>query len=407
VSVPFTLGVNYWPRRKAMDWWANFDPGEVRDEFALVASLGLNLVRVFLRWEDFQPAPETVSPQALAHLAVVADIAHDHGLQLDVTFFTGHMSGPNWSPGWLLNHTPPPAGSRPLISGGRPVHSGIHNPYVAAHVLEAEHELLRAVITRLRQHPAIGLWNLGNEPDLFAWPPTAAAGRAWVRNLVRFIKDLDPLHPVTCGLHFASLTGDNGLRVSEVFAETDLAVMHAYPMYVHWARHPLDPDFVPYACALTAALAGQPVLMEEFGGCTAPPGEPSVVWEWPGPDGPRRQFMASESALADYLAAVLPRLVAGGVTGALLWCFADYAPELWDRPPCNDFRHERHFGLVRPDGSLKPHAEVLRAFAATAPSVQPLPAFTLPVSPADYYRDPGRWSQELYTLYLSQHHHHL
>jgi len=402
MPTPFLLGVNYWPRRKAMDWWTDFDPGEVRDEFALLASLGLNLVRIFLRWEDFQPSQKVVSPQALADLAAVCDIAEAHNLKLDVTFFTGHMSGPNWSPGWLLNGAPPSAGARPLISGSQVVNSGIRNPYVDLLVLDAERRLLRAVVTALRQHPAIGLWNLGNEPDLFAWPPTPAAGRAWVRDMVAFIKDLDPGHPVTCGLHFASLTEDNGLRIPDVFAETDLAVMHAYPMYVPWARTPLDPDFVPYACALTAALAGKPVLMEEFGGCTAPPGQPSFAWEWDAPVGPGKQFMASEDALAEYLAAVLPKLVAGGVTGALLWCFADYAPELWGRPPCDHFRHERHFGLVRPDGSLKPHAQVLRDFAASQPQVQPLPSFTLPVSADEYYRDPGRWSQALYADYLAQ-----
>ena len=32
MSEPFTLGVNYWPRRKAMYWWNNFDAGEVRNE---------------------------------------------------------------------------------------------------------------------------------------------------------------------------------------------------------------------------------------------------------------------------------------------------------------------------------------------------------------------------------------
>lgn len=35
MSEPFVLGANYWPRRKAMSWWSAFDPGEVRDEFAL------------------------------------------------------------------------------------------------------------------------------------------------------------------------------------------------------------------------------------------------------------------------------------------------------------------------------------------------------------------------------------
>jgi endo-1,4-beta-mannosidase len=396
---PFVLGVNYWPRCKAMDWWAEFDPGEAQDEFAQIASLGLSLVRIFLRWEDFQPAPDTVSPQALTDLVTVANLAADQGLRLDVTFFTGHMSGPNWSPGWLLSGPPLP-NARQLISGGRVVNSGIRNPYSDPVALEAERLLLRAVVGALRDHPGLGVWNLGNEPDLFAWPPSAAAGRAWVREMVGLIRSIDPRHPVTCGLHMDSLVRDNGLRVPDVFAETDFAVMHAYPMYVPWARDPLDPDFVPFTCALTAALSGKPVLMEEFGGCTAAPGQPSHVMHWTTPDGPRTQFMASEEALAEYLAAVLPRLVDVGATGALLWCYADYATEIWDRPPCRDVHHERFFGLVRPDGSLKPHAQVLRDFAATQPVVRPDPPVRL-TAPADYYADPGRHAQAAYAQYLN------
>ena len=124
------------------------------------------------------------------------------------------------------------------------------------------------------------MWNLGNEPDLFAEPQTAADGRAWVRDMTALIKSIDPHHPVTCGLHAASLFADNGLRVDQVFAETDVAVMHGYPMYVDWAREPLDPDFVPYLCALVTALSGKPCLAEEWGGCTSPDTEESAIWEW-------------------------------------------------------------------------------------------------------------------------------
>jgi endo-1,4-beta-mannosidase len=50
---PFLLGVNYWPRKKAMYWWRDFDAGEVEEEFSLVQELGLSVVRIFLLWEDF------------------------------------------------------------------------------------------------------------------------------------------------------------------------------------------------------------------------------------------------------------------------------------------------------------------------------------------------------------------
>jgi len=36
----FLMGVNYWPRKKAMYWWRDFDPAEVVDEFDAIAASG-------------------------------------------------------------------------------------------------------------------------------------------------------------------------------------------------------------------------------------------------------------------------------------------------------------------------------------------------------------------------------
>jgi endo-1,4-beta-mannosidase len=402
MSQPFTLGVNYWPRRKAMYWWNDFDAGEVRDEFSLIRDLKLEMVRVFLLWDDWQPTPDTVSKDCLSHLVTVADIAADLGLKLDVTFFTGHMSGPNWSPQWLLEGKPL-AKARQLVSGNKIVDRGYRNMFVDPVAIEAAKLQLSTVVNALYQHTGIGLWNLGNEPDLFAWPPTAAQGRAWVRDMVGLIKNIDPVHPVTIGLHAANLVEDNGLRINDAFAETDLAVMHTYPMYSKIARGPLDPDYVPFATALTSALCGKPTLMEEFGGCTALPGEPSYVKEWISYDQPRTQFMASEEDLAQYLETVLPKLVEVGSTGAMVWCFADYAEALWDRPPCLESWHERYFGLVRPDGSVKPHAEVMKRFAETNPTVQPAKrTVTLDVTPEEYYAAPVETMTRLYGEYIKK-----
>ena len=400
---PFLLGVNYWPRNKAMGWWSDFDAAEVRDEFTLIRSLGMSLVRIFLLWDDWQASPDSVNRAALDNLGTVLDTSADIGLKLDVTFFTGHMSGPNWAPGWmLLPDEPLPPRVNQLVSGGEIVDCGYRNPYVDPVVLAASELLLKTVVARFREHPAVGFWNLGNEPDLFAWPPAPAAGRAWVRRMTQVIRELDPVHQVTCGLHVDSLVHDNHLRVNDVFAETDFAVMHGYPMYVPWARDPLDVEFVPFLCALTSALSGKPTLMEEFGGCSNTPGEPSAVWKWEAYGRSRSQFMASEDELAAYLEAVLPRLVEVGATGAVLWCFADYAPELWDRPPCKESIHERFFGLVRPDGSLKPHAEVIRRFAATNPLTnRPGRGLNLDITPDEYYRNPSGHVQRLYQTFLA------
>jgi len=87
----------------------------------------------------------------------------------------------------------------------------------------------------------------------------------------------------------------------------------------------------------------------------------------------------------------------------MLWCYADYIPALWNKPPCDEARHERFFGLVRPDGSLKPHAEVIRRFAQTKPMINPNPArrVNLDISPAEYYANPEFHAARLYQNYLA------
>lgn len=405
MSEPFLLGVNYWPRRKAMYWWSEFEADEVYSEFEIIAELGLNVVRLFLLWDDWQPTPHTVSASALDNLGKICDIAANFNLGLDVTFFTGHMSGPNWAPSWLLDaQAPLPSPHlRQVVSRGQVVSGAYRNAFVDPIALDAERLLLKTVVGAFKDHPAIWMWNLGNEPDLFAWPPDAESGRGWVREMTALIKSLDPVHPVTCGLHAASLSENNGLRIDQVFAETDTAVMHAYPMYTPLARHPLDPDYVPFTCALVTALCGKPTLMEEWGGCTAAPGEESQYWQWTAYGRPREQFMASEADLAAYVEAVLPKLVEVGATGAFLWCYADYVEALWDKPPCEESRHERFFGLVRPNGSLKPHAEVIRRFAQTKPTVQPAArSVALGCTADDYYAAPWDHLSRLYQDYLAR-----
>merc|ERR1712232_149600 len=71
------------------------------------------------------------------------------------------------------------------------------------------------------------------------------------------------------------------------------------------------------------------------------------------------QFVASEKDFADYLEVVLTMLPCCCTCGALLWCYSDFERTLFDKPPLDKSMHERYFGLIRSDGSLKPHAHVV------------------------------------------------
>ena len=142
--------------------------------------------------------------------------------------------------------------------------------------------------------------------------------------------------------------------------------------------------------------------MEEFGGCTALPGEATYTMKWTETNGrAREQFMASEEDFAEFLSLTIPKLHDSGATGAMVWCYADYIPQLWDLPPCNNAQHERFFGLVRPDGSLKPHAKVIQEFATTKPQVKPIPDYAkFEVNPDEFYKNPLPYLLDFYGQYL-------
>ncbi len=76
---------------------------------------------------------------------------------------------------------------------------GYYNMFHHETAINAERLLLKTVVGMLKDHKAIWMWNLANEPDLFAWPLTSDEGAAWVKQMVDLIKEIDPNHPVTIG----------------------------------------------------------------------------------------------------------------------------------------------------------------------------------------------------------------
>jgi len=58
---------------------------------------------------------------------------------------------------------------------------------------------------------------------------------------------------------------------------------------------------------------------------------------------------------------------------------------------------------VRPDGTLKPHAEVIRKFAQTKPQVRTEPVYKveLDITPEEYYKAPLQHIARLYQNYLA------
>jgi len=82
------------------------------------------------------------------------------------------------------------------------------------------------------------------------------------------------------------------------------------------------------------------------------------------------------------------RLVEADVMGVVSWCFADYHPSLSDKLPSSEFWHEYFFGIGKRDESLKPHACMIRDFAARYPMTMPAKTkINLPDPSAEYYQN--------------------
>jgi endo-1,4-beta-mannosidase len=251
---------------------------------------------------------------------------------------------------------------------------------------------------------AVRALDLANEIDGAQVPASREAGRSWVARMTAAARRGAPGLPVQVGAHLPSLAGVNNMRVDDIAAHADEDVMHAYPLYCDVARSPLDPELVPFSCALTAGLAARgPVLMQEFGLPTAPPGRTGRTIEDDFLGRRLPQYLASEEEGAHYYAQVLDGLVATGAAGAYAWCYADYDPRLFDRPPLDRAVRERTFGLLRANGSEKPAADVFRRLRRQRDAGTLVPGAVpaiLDASADAYYDGPARHFARLFARWL-------
>jgi endo-1,4-beta-mannosidase len=368
-----------------MYMWRELDLGEVRADFAHMRDLGFHVVRFFLLTEDFLPEPTRVDSAKLAQLVEVARIASEEGCATIPTLITVNMSGRMWWPAWL----PEPRASL----------------FADPALLRAQALLVETCAHALAGDASIRALDLSNEIDDAQPVPSRDAGWLWSALLSGAARRGAPGVPIQVGAHLPSLRATTHLRIDDLASLVDEDCMHAYPLYCDVARGFLDPELVPFACALTSELAGagRPTLMHEFGICTAPPGCPgsSIMDDFLGR--PLPQYLASEEEGELYYSQVLERLAATGAAGAYAWCYADYDPQLFSRAPFDRAIRERSFGLIRADGSEKPAARAIRSFAnrlargqvaiGAAPKL-------LDLSTDEYYLAPSSHFSRLYARWI-------
>ncbi len=400
---PFRLGVNYWPARHAMSFWRYWDEVSVAADFARIQDLGLDSVRLFLTWEDFQPSPDVVDVRMLQLLRKTLDLAASLDLMVMPTLFTGHMSGANWFPGWAVRRTTT-AQRFPCVCGGQVVPAEPINWYTDRELRAAQIRLASDCAAALAGHSALLAWDLGNENSNCVVPDSRDSARDWLLAMTDAMRSQDSDTPITVGLHMEDLEENRRLLPSDAARVCDFLTMHGYPGYASFTNGPTDERLLPFLAQLTRFLGdGKEVLFSEFGVPTRAHAVSSR--DVTPPSGAVGPTLISESGAASYVRRSLRALEQSGATGAMLWCYSDYRAALSSEPPFDRAPHELSFGLFHSNASTKAAAEEVRAFSRRDPMINEVVRISqerfIDLSPDDYYDAPSWHLRRLFVKYCA------
>lgn len=322
------IGVNFWSRGGGPLMWREYDRDLVAEELTVMRDHGMTTTRSFLYWPHVQPTPDTLDEQVLANVADFLDQHERLGMTTIPTFVVGHMSGENWDPVWRQ---------------GRDLFGDVW--FVARTAW-----YIREVTARFATHPAITGWLLSNEIPIYGdWRSRGVDSlrpdviTSWTQLLIDAVRAGGGTQPVSTGDgHWGvEVTGsENGFRVREIAPQVDFLGPHVYRMETDLVRQHLGAAFV---CELLGSF-GRPVVMEEFGLTS--------------------DYVSEENA-AHYYRQLLHHTLLAGATGWLCWNNTDY-DNLYDRPPYSHHPFEQHFGVTDVEGSPKPQAREMKAFAELA-----------------------------------------
>jgi hypothetical protein len=354
----FFVGCNYWASHAGTNMWADWRPDVVERDLRMLAEQGLEVLRVFPLWPDFQPIaaiyggnghvaevrmgehrlPDDelgqagLSREAMDKFRTLADIAGRFGLKLIVGLITGWMSGRLFVP--------------PALQG--------RNVLTDPEAIRWQVRFVSGFVRTMKDHPAIVAWDLGNECNVMGPVHSSSEAYVWTAALSGAIKSADPSRPLVSGMHGLSPTGH--WRMQDQGELTDILTTHPYPYWTPYADYDPITTIRPQLHATAenlyySQLGGKPCFAEEIGTM-----------------GP---MVSGEKEAAAFLRASMFSLWAHGCHGVLWWCAFDqtrlsHAP--YDSNAC-----EGELGLMTEDGRAKPALREMDRLRRVFAGLPPLP----------------------------------
>lgn len=347
----YMVGCNYWASHAGPEMWVNWDEAVVREDLKKLSQQGLDTLRVFPNWRDFQPLtphrgqkgknlgylekkqnPWYLDEEMLTRFGIFLDLCKENHLQCIVGLLTGWMSGRLFAPTALLDK----------------------NLFTDPTALLFEQRFVTGLVTRFKDHPAVYAWDLGNECNCLSQCDDRDTAANWTGLIANAIRAADPTKPVVSGMH--GLTANGTWTIADQGEFCDMLTTHPYP---RWCIHTYHDETLSLRTTMHATcetklyadLSGRPCMMEEIGTM-----------------GP---MLCSNEAAADFIRLNLFSGWAGGSAGLLWWC-ANEQTNL-RTPPFLESMVERELGLFDIDGNVKPVILELSRFAEFLKTAPQLP----------------------------------
>ena len=344
-AAPLRFGANYTPRSQWMHAWMSLDLDEVRRDFAALADLGLDHLRIFPLWTVLQPNRTLIRDEAVDDVRAVVDVAAEFGLDASVDVIQGHLSSFDFIPSWLFTW---------------------HDKNMFTHpdALSGQAELVTRLGERLGDASNFLGFTLGNETNQFSaqthpspWPVTDAEAANWITTLLDAAHAAAPAQQHVHSEYDAAWYMDgHGFTPALASRLGDITTVHSW-IFNGTAQR--------YGGRSVASDRHAEYMIELARGFATDPAKPIWLQEVGAPSN-----CLTPAQTPDFLEATL-RSVARteNLWGVTWWCSHDVSRSLADFPEL-----EYTLGLVDQNGEAKP---IGRRFAELIPELRersPAPA---------------------------------
>ncbi len=361
----FFVGCNYWASHAGTAMWRDWREEVVAADLQLLEENGVEVMRVFPLWPDFQPLeahthwaqtgrelridgkplPDTpagragVDERMVARFRRLAELAAEHHQQLIVGLVTGWMSG--------RMHVPP-------------AFAGI-NVLTDPEAILWQIRMVRYLVAALKDCPAIVAWDLGNECNCMAPVSSPYAAWNWCNAIASAIRLEDATRPVVSGMHsLACFASGNHWTIAGQAETTDVLTTHPYPLFTPGcALDPIHTMRNAFHATAETRLYGDV-------------GNVSAFVEEAGTLGPAQ---SSDQVAGRYMNNLLWNSFAHDCRGMLWWCAFDQ--DQLEHTPYDWVGVERELGLVRTNREPKPALKAMGEFGRLLDRIglRQLPAF--------------------------------